>query len=287
LLQSVIDYTYKQCDDDLFINVVNNEVIEVISIKQKVGITYYVNVKQSYYPVLINRKLYMVILDSDELYVASLSDIDTIKRCAVTKCTSRKYLQTFVSAFPIGISHIACIGYYKYTTNLTCQIYNIAKNSWISLPNVPVNMLLSFTAWLFSEEIIYVFANNNILFSINLMNTEEGWKASSLVIPNSDPNTDFAAVQISYYESLLIADGLKTSLEDCYGVKMYVVDHKTRLAKLRVDTWDHNSKLLNPLRLSKEKYLYGKRRDTYFKIDKENLRKGPWISIIPNDINFY
>lgn len=292
LMKSVIESVYGYSDKDLFLSTCNNSIIEVISIRHNVGIKYYANMHDKYYPVLVNRKIYMLIKNSKELYIAHLPDCVRTKNCKVTKGASRHLPQSFVSAFPIGVSHIASIGYNNTGTFLSFQLYNISSNSWTTLPSVPISGHLHFAAWPFAERAACVVTEDYRLFSIDLLDLESGWQTHALKIFDSEyayrykPNV--SAVQLTPCSSLVVIDRWNENSPFFCDIIMCVLDHKKGTAKVKLKLWDSSDEpRAGPLRLVQGKYIYGKRRASRFNISQKKLECSRELCIQPNYTIFY
>eukprot|EP00826_Nyctotherus_ovalis_P051577 TRINITY_DN6451_c0_g1_i5.p1 TRINITY_DN6451_c0_g1~~TRINITY_DN6451_c0_g1_i5.p1 ORF type:complete len:267 (+),score=25.83 TRINITY_DN6451_c0_g1_i5:162-962(+) len=266
--------------------------MKVISIKHNIGIDYYVNMHEKFYSVLVNRRVYMLVKDSKELYIAHLPDCVKTKKCKVTRGASRHLSQSFVSAFPIGVSYIASIGYDSTETILSFQLYNIHANSWATFPAVSIDSYFHFTAWLFSSHIVYVITENYRLFSIDLLDLESGWRTHSLKIFDSEYayryKPDISAVQLTPCSSLVIIDNWNENSPFFCDIIMCVLDHKKKIVKVKLKLWDSSDEpKANPLRLFQGKYICGKRIASRFNISQKQLECKREFCIQYNHTMFY
>ena len=184
ITSKVIDDIYNSADADFFISSPTPSEVNIISLKHKVGIKYYLDMKKDYYSILINKKLYMIVHNSKEMYIGHLPELIKIKVCKITQAASRKFEQGFSFPLAIGSKYIVCIGYGKA---LHCQIYTIHNDSWSAMPDVPIaNKFDIFTVWSFDERFVYVFLDKKHLFYIDLYDTESNWTSMKIEANNND-----------------------------------------------------------------------------------------------------
>ncbi len=261
-----------RADLDTLVNPFNGVILEVSSVKSKVGLQYFLTPSlgpNAYEGIVLRGVVYLLPHNSYESYMAPIPDDIRTRNCSLVPTANRKYAQVRPFLCAVASRHIFALGLDGSAQKFLMQAYDTVKNSWGRFPDLPPQRREAKLGVWTMGRLVYAAAGCDRVFEMDSADPELGWRCIMVRLEEgkSTQSLDVACVQVGIDTSMLLLGCC--NMNEYNEVKVYILSHEERKGKM-VATWrDHATTIgTHALRLYQGRKIYGLRRDRCFDTKK-------------------